>query len=151
MISPLRLFASLVLTTASLFAAKATGTFIVKMTPTAPSTEDHSGVGQIRLFKTYAGDMIGTGAGHMLMVRTATKGSAGYVALEKIEATLAGKSGTFLLQHHGIMDRGNPSLSVSVVPDSGDGDLLGISGTLKIEVADGDHHYVFDYLLPSPH
>ena len=94
--------------------------------------------------------MIGTVAGHMLMVRTATEGSAGYVALEKIAATLAGKSGTFLLQHHGIMDRGTPNLSVSVVPDSGDGDLLGISRILTIEVKDGQHHYVFDYTLPTP-
>lgn len=147
----LRLFTLLILSGTSLFAAEATGTFVVKMTPTPPAAEDHSGVGQMRLSKTYSGDIVGTGVGHMLMVRTATKGSAGYVALEKVEATLDGKPGTFLLQHHGIMNRGDPSLSVSVVPDSGDGDLRGLSGTLKIEVKDGSHHYAFDYALPTIH
>ena len=127
----------------------ATGTFVVEMTPAPAAPTDQSTVGHMLLSKTYSGDIAGTGEGHMLMVRTATKGSAGYVAIEKVAATLAGKSGTFLLQHHGIMDRGTPSLTVSVVPDSANGELLGLSGTMTIENSDGNHHYTFNYDLPA--
>jgi len=83
-----------------------------------------------------------------------TPGSAGYVAIEKVSGTLHGRSGNFVLQHNATMTRGKPALNIIVVPDSGTGQLAGLSGTMTISIADGKHSYRFDYLLttetPSP-
>ena len=83
----------------------------------------------------------------MLSALTATQGSAGYVALERVDGTLHGRRGSFVLQHTGTMTRGTPALSVSVVPDSGSGELTGLSGDFNIIVADGKHSYEFNYSL----
>jgi hypothetical protein len=85
----------------------------------------------------------------MLSAGTAVKGSAGYVAMECVTGTLHGKSGSFVLQHSGTMNRGAPQLTVSVVPDSGTGELTGLTGTLSIQIADGKHSYAMDYEIPS--
>ena len=102
------------------------------------------------LDKQFRGDMEGTSKGQMLAAQTAVKGSAGYVAMELVTATLHGRRGTFVLQHTGTMNRGQPQLSVTVVPDSGTGDLTGISGKLAILIANGRHSYEFDYSLDVP-
>jgi hypothetical protein len=98
--------------------------------------------------KTFRGALDGTSKGQMLSIGTATTGSAAYVAVERVEASLDGKSGTFSLQHTGIMNRGAPSLTITVVPDSGTGDLTGITGTMQIDIRDKQHYYTFDYDLP---
>ena len=85
----------------------------------------------------------------MLAAGTAVKGSAGYVAIERVTGTLGGKSGGFVLMHTGIMNRGTPSLTVTVVPDSGTGDLTGLTGTMAIEITGGKHFYVLEYDLPA--
>ncbi len=85
----------------------------------------------------------------MLSAVTGVKGSAGYVAIERVTATLHGRAGTFVLQHTGTMTRGEPQLSVTVVPDSGTGQLTGLAGRLTINVAGSDHSYEFDYTLPA--
>jgi hypothetical protein len=85
----------------------------------------------------------------MLAASTAVKGSAGYVALEQVTGTLAGRSGTFYLQHTGTMNRSVPTLSITVVPDSGTGELEGLTGQLSIEIANGVHSYVLEYTLPG--
>ena len=77
------------------------------------------------------------------------EGSAGYVALEQVTGTLHGRTGTFYLQHSGTMDRGAPTLSVTVVPDSGTGALTGLTGRMNIIIEAGAHPYEFDYTLPS--
>jgi hypothetical protein len=77
------------------------------------------------------------------------KGSAGYVAMERVTGTLAGRSGSFAIQHHGIMDRGAPSLSITVVPDSGAGELAGITGRMGITIEEGKHFYDFEYDIPD--
>jgi Protein of unknown function (DUF3224) len=88
----------------------------------------------------------------MLTATTEVKGSAAYVAIERITATLhtpnGPRSGTFALQHTGIMTRGEPQLSVAVVPDSGTGQLFGLTGSMKINILDGKHSYDFEYTLP---
>jgi len=84
----------------------------------------------------------------MLSVMGEVKGSAGYVAIERVDGTLAGRSGSFVLQHHGIMDRGNGRLTVTVVPDSGTGQLEGISGAMAIVIEGGKHSYDFEWTLP---
>jgi hypothetical protein len=110
-----------------------------------------SGHGRMAIDKTFHGDLEATSHGEMLSVMTTTKGSAGYVALEKVTGALGGRNGTFVLKHNGTMDRGVPSLDIDVVPDSGTGDLTGLSGTVKIGIApDGKHSYEFEYTLATP-
>jgi Protein of unknown function (DUF3224) len=127
----------------------AKGEFKVRLQPlTVEGEPADSGLGRMSIDKVIEGDLAATTTGQMLSAGTETKGSAGYVAIERVEGVLAGRKGTFVLQHSGTMNRGVPSLSVSVVPDSGTGDLAGISGQFKIMIADGKHSYEFSYALP---
>ncbi len=126
----------------------ATGTFSVKMT--AQPADDAGGgtvVGRFSLDKEFQGDLEGTSKGEMLAISTLVPGSAGYVAIERVTGTLNGRTGTFALQHTGSMTRGTAQLSVTVVPDSGTGELEGLSGKLDIKVEEGNHLYEFEYTL----
>ena len=130
--------------------ARATGTFEVKLTPqpTGDAAEGAS-LGRMTLDKQFRGDLEGTSKGEMLSALTNVKGSAGYVGLERVTGALQGRRGTFVLQHSGTMTRGAPQLVITVVPDSGTGDLTGLAGTMMIDVADGNHSYTFDYTLAA--
>ena len=97
--------------------------------------------------KTFSGDLDATSQGEMISAGTEVQGSAGYVALERVTGTLAGRVGSFVLQHSGILNRGNPDLQITVVPDSGTGELIGLSGEMTIDVADGKHSYEFEFTL----
>jgi hypothetical protein len=97
--------------------------------------------------KQFHGDLEATSRGEMLSAGTSVKGSAGYVAIERVTGALRGRSGTFALQHSGTMTRGAPQLVITVVPDSGTADLTGIAGTMTIEIANGKHSYRLDYTL----
>ncbi len=122
------------------------GTFDVKMTPHPPhDAATGAGIGRMALDKRYHGGLDATGVGEMLAAMTATPGSAAYVAIERVDGTLAGRRGAFFLQHAGTMDRGTPQLAVTIVPDSGTGDLVGIAGRLGIRIENGVHHYDLDY------
>jgi len=102
------------------------------------------------LDKQFHGELEAVSKGEMLSGASVVKGSAGYVAIEKVSGILAGKRGTFILQHSGTMARGAPSLSITVVPDSGTDELSGLSGKMSIDIAPGGaHSYVFDYSLDS--
>lgn len=125
---------------------RASGTFEVKMTPQEDKSED-ANLGRMLLDKQFRGDLEATGKGQMLTAMTPAEGSAGYVAIEKISGTLKGRTGTFVLQHTGTMTRGTPELSITVVPDSGTGQLAGITGRMDIKAEGGKHSYVFEYLL----
>ncbi len=128
----------------------ATGTFEPTITPQPGTALDgDAAIGRLVLSKTFQGDLEGKGSGQMLAARTAVEGSAGYVALERVTGTLQGRSGSFVLQHHGVMQRGTPTLSVTVVPDSGTDGLAGLSGSMEIIVMDGHHSYEFTYTLPA--
>ncbi len=98
--------------------------------------------------KTISGDLVAITAGQMLSALTEIRGSAGYVAIERVDGVLRGKRGTFVLQHTGTMNRGEQSLSVTVVPDSGTGELVGLAGEFKIDITNGKHCYEFTYSLP---
>jgi len=106
---------------------------------------ESSGIGRMSLAKRYHGPLDAIGVGEMLAAGTNTPGSAGYVALEQVDGTLDGRRGRFYLQHAGTMDRGAPTLSITVVPDSGTEALVGLSGRLTIRVENGAHDYDFDY------
>lgn len=127
---------------------RASGTFEVRMSPQAPD-EGAEGVGISRMLidKRFEGDLEGTSRGQMLAAGTGVAGSAGYVAMEHVTGKLGGRGGTFVLQHSGTMERGAARLTVSVVPDSGMGELEGLSGTMEIVIEEGQHSYVFDYAL----
>ena len=101
--------------------------------------------------KQIHGDLEATSKGQMLAFTTEIKGSAGYVAIERVTGTLHGRTGTFVLQHTGTMNRGTFQLSITVVPDSGTGQLLGLAGKFNITIADGKHSYDFEYTLPEAH
>jgi hypothetical protein len=127
----------------------AIGTFDVKVTSQAAGEGADADVGRMTLDKQFHGDLEGTSKGQMLAASTSVKGSAGYVAMEKVTGTLKGRSGSFVLQHSGTMTRGVPQLMVSVVPDSGTGQLVGLAGTMTIKIADGKHSYDFEYTLAA--
>lgn len=124
----------------------ASGTFDVT---TTLITEPTALPGRFKLEKRFHGDLDGTGEGEMLTAMTETKGSAGYVAIEKVNGTLRGKRGTFVFQHTGTMSRGAQQLSITVVPDSGTGELAGIAGTFRIQIEGKEHKYTFEYALPE--
>ncbi|HEX8160482.1 MAG TPA: DUF3224 domain-containing protein [Pyrinomonadaceae bacterium] len=128
--------------------AHASGTFEVKLTPQAAG-EGASGVGRMTINKRFSGDLEATSRGEMLTLMTPVEGSAGYVAMEQVTGTIAGRSGTFALQHTGTMRRGAQRLSVTVVPDSGTGQLAGLAGEMKIDIVGGKHLYTFDYTLDA--
>jgi hypothetical protein len=126
----------------------ARGTFEVKLAPqTDEGVAPEELLARLTIDKRFQGDLEATSKGQMLSASTAVKGSAGYVAIERVTGTLAGRRGSFVLQHSGTMTRGAPQLVISVVPDSGTDALEGIAGTMTIEIADGKHSYDFAYTL----
>lgn len=126
---------------------KANGPFEVKLTPQAQEPEDDATLGRMTIDKQFQGDLEATSKGQMLTAGTNVKGSAGYVAIEKVSGVLNGRSGTFVLQHTGTMTRGAPQLTITVVPDSGTDQLVGLAGKMTIHRADGKHSYEFEYSL----
>ena len=124
----------------------ACGEFDVTLTPLQPYNDDPDArLGRRSIEKQFRGDLQGRSKGEMLSAMTDVSGSAGYVAVERVTATLDGRSGSFTLQHAATMTRGAPALRIIVVPDSGDGALSGLSGTMAITISEGRHFYSFDY------
>jgi hypothetical protein len=128
----------------------ATGAFDVKLAPQDDKSDD-AALARMTIEKQFHGDLVGSSKGQMLTAGTSVKNSAGYVAIEKVTGTLQGRSGTFILQHSATMNRGVPQLSLTVVPDSGTGQLTGITGSMTIKIDNGKHFYGFDYTLAEGH
>ena len=127
----------------------AKGSFTVDMKPQVePTSVEGVSTGRLSLNKRFEGDLIATGQGEMLTALTAVKGSAGYVAIERVTGTLHGRSGSFVFQHAGTMNQGAQQLSITVVPASGTGALAGILGQFRLNLVDGKHFYEFEYTLP---
>jgi hypothetical protein len=126
------------------------GTFVVRLTPQALAhAEADASLGRLAIDKQFQGDLVGTSQGEMLSARTAVESSAGYVAIEQVTGALHGRQGSFVLQHSGTMDDGVQQLVISVVPDSGTGDLVGLVGTMTLDIANGVHAYDLSYTLPD--
>lgn len=125
---------------------EAIGSFDVKLAPIGSSD---SPIGAMSIDKIFHGDLQGTSLGQMLAFRSGVEGSAGYVAMERVTASLGDRQGSFTLQHNGLTDRGAPSLTVVVVPDSATQELAGLTGTMNIVVTPGRHDYRFRYTLPD--
>lgn len=129
---------------------RAAGSFTVSMKPAAPT--ERAGVttlGRMVLEKAYSGELAATGSGEMLTAVTDTKGSASYVAIEQVTGVLLGRQGSFTVHHTGTMSGGVNQLAIGVVPDSGTGELAGITGELRLQVVDGEHRYELLYSLPQ--
>lgn len=127
---------------------QARGTFDVDLQPLAED-EGWGGFARMSIDKRFQGDLDGRSQGVMLAAHTEVEGSAGYVALERVTATLAGRGGSFVLQHSGLMGQGEQELDITVVTDSGTGELTGISGSMEIFYEEEGRAYVFTYSLPK--
>jgi Protein of unknown function (DUF3224) len=125
----------------------ARGTFDVKVTPQSPDDPAGGPFGRLFLDKRFHGNLEGVSHGQMLAAETAVTGSGAYVAFELVTGTLQGKQGSFILQHKGTMRQGSYAMDITVVPDSGTGELLGISGAMKILIKGSEHSYEFEYSL----
>jgi|SRR5216117_2637553 len=126
----------------------AKGEFDVKVTPLAlAGPAEDSTLGRMSIEKEFRGDLVASGSGQMLTAMTGVQGSAAYVAIERVSGILEGREGSFALQHRGAMNRGAQEMLVTVVPDSGTGELTGISGTLHIIIEGKEHRYDFEYSL----
>src|SRR5262245_38551595 len=129
--------------------AHAAGAFDVKVTPVAAAEGEEPTVGRMTIDKQYHGELEASGKGQMLTGMSAVQGSGVYVAVERVSGTLGGRTGSFMLHHVGTMERGTPSLTIRVVPDSGTDELVGLTGTMTIEIKEGGKHfYAFEYSLP---
>jgi len=129
---------------------RATGSFEVILQPLSNTEVTPDALfGRLLLTKKFSGDLTATARGQMLSAGTSTRGSAGYVAIDHVTGSLEGRQGSFVLQHSGSMNRGVPTLSIMVVPDSGTGELTGLAGTLSINIIDGKHFYDFIYSIPE--
>lgn len=128
---------------------KASGEFEVNLEPLDHYMQGNNGIhlGRMSIDKTFSGDLAATSKGEMLSAMTPVKGSAGYVAIEQVNGTLAGKSGSFVLQHFGAMNHGENRLILEVVPDSGTDQLTGLFGKMSINIENGKHFYEFEYEL----
>ena len=125
------------------------GEFQVKLLPMDFYIKGSEGInfGRMSIDKIFSGALEATSQGEMLSEMTTTKGSAGYVAIEQVVGSLLGKKGSFVLQHFGTMNQGKDNLVLEVIPDSGSGELSGISGTMAIKIENGKHLYEFEYEL----
>lgn len=129
---------------------RAQGSFEIALTPqplTDPTAD--ATLARLSIDKQFHGDLEGNSKGEMLSAGTQVDGSAGYVAIERVQGTLNGHAGAFTLQHSATMTRGVSQLSITVVPDSGVEQLVGLAGTMEIIITDGAHAYQFDYTLPE--
>jgi hypothetical protein len=131
-------------------AERAAGSFEIDLVPVPlRDGQPASAIGLLSIDKRFAGDLTGTSDGFMLASNSPTEGSAAYVAIENVTGALRGRQGSFVLQHTGAMSRGASTLTIVVVPDSGTDELVGLDGSMDIEVVDGRHEYTFDYTLPA--
>jgi hypothetical protein len=124
----------------------ANGTFEVRLVP-QDDKSDIATLGRMTIEKLFYGDLEGASRGQMLTALTSVEGSAGYVAIERVNGSLDGRMGSFTLQHSSLMRRGEPQQNIIVVPDSGTGRLVGISGRMTIKIVDGKHSYEFEYTI----
>ena len=126
---------------------RSSGRFDVKVLPQKADNPhaEAAGLGRMALDKQYHGALEATSQGEMLSVLDRVVGSGGYVAMERVTGTLAGRSGSFVLQHNAFMNRGAAEMKIVVVPDSGTGELAGLRGTMEIRIEEKQHFYDFDY------
>jgi hypothetical protein len=124
----------------------AKGSFQVKRAA-VPAAFEAASLGRHSLDKVFSGDLEATSLGEMISAGGTVPGSAGYVAMERVTGTLHGRGGAFVLQHSATMNRGTPSMTITVVPDTGTDALAGLSGSMRIIIDKGQHSYEFEYAI----
>lgn len=128
----------------------ATGLFDITLQPQSLSpAAETTGLGRLSLDKVFSGDLQASSQGEMLSFRSSIPGSAGYVAMERVQGSLHGRSGSFVLQHSASMAQGESTQSITVVPDSATDALQGLLGQMHITIDNGQHSYRFEYQLPG--
>ena len=125
----------------------ARGVFTVNVQPLTPAPAE--GLSRFSIDKQIHGDLEATTKGEMFSGGDPKQGEAGYVAIELVTGTLAGKQGSFALQHTATMDRTGSRMSVVIIPGSGTAELKGIAGTFNIQIENGRHSYDLEYTLPA--
>jgi len=127
----------------------ASGTFELNWEDLGSEEEQGNSFGRARVTKTFSGDLTGTSVTEIMMVGTPA-GPAAYVGIERVDGTLGGRKGGFVLQHSAGSDDGTPEtqwMRWRIVPTSGTGELTGIRGEGRIRNDGGAHSYVLDYTL----
>lgn len=109
--------------------------------------QDGISLGRMSIDKTFYGELEASSKGEMLSAMTPIQGSTGYVAIEQVTGSLSGMQGSFVLQHFWTMNKGKDQLILEVVPDSGSGELSGLTGEMSIKIEEGQHYYHFEYEL----
>jgi len=127
----------------------ASGKFEVTLAQAPLANIEDASLGRMLITKQFYGDLDATSKGEMLSAGTSTEGSAAYVAIEKISGILYGRNGTFVVQHNATMTRGAPHLNITIVPDSGTDQLVGLTGEMTITMNDDKHGYDLTYTLPE--
>jgi hypothetical protein len=123
--------------------------FDVKVVPQPPDDSAGGPFGRLFLDKRFHGALVATSKGQMLATPDPGSGSGAYVALELVTGSLDGRTGSFALQHNGTMSNGEATLHVTVVPGSGTGELVGLTGRMQIIITGKRHDYEFEYSLSS--
>ena len=126
------------------------GPFEVKAFPLdLDETSKSVGIARMRFEKQFSGSLNARSTVAFTGMLNKETGSGAYVALEVVDGSIDGRHGKFHFQHSCTMNRGQQEQSIKVVPDSGTGDLVGITGEMKIEIKEGgSHFYTFEYSLP---
>jgi hypothetical protein len=129
----------------------ATGTFKVTVKPAEVSEIGKAaGLGRMTIDKVWSGDIEGASKGEMTTSAVGT--TMAYVALETMNVKVNGKSGTFVFSHKATMDSTDPKsgvMEVSVLPNTGTGELKSLEGSLQITMDKSGHSYDFSYTLPA--
>jgi hypothetical protein len=131
--------------------AHASGKFEVTTETQSEHKSEGASLARMSLSKQFHGGLEGSSTGEMLSAISGVEGSAGYVAITRFSGALDGRIGTFVFQHSGTMTRGTRRQNVTVVPDSGTGQLAGLAGTLRVKIKDGKHFYDFEYTIEQTH
>lgn len=103
--------------------------------------------------KEFKGDLTGVSVADLLMCQGDAADlavGAGYVASERVEGSLEGLKGSFVMHHWGVSIDDTRETGGHIVPGSGTGDLAGIQGRVRISVNErGEHTLALEYELPT--
>jgi hypothetical protein len=127
----------------------AAGTFELDVFEASKPYDEHldTTIARVHVEKTFSGGLAGTSTAELITVATGDTPRA-YVAIERFEGALDGRTGGFVLQHNAGGDNGRPWLSWKITEGTGTGDLAGITGEGQIVIgSDGGHSYTLDYSI----
>ncbi len=116
---------------------------------TGPADVDVPVVGLTTFDKVFSGPSLVATSVVQMVSAVGPTGPLSYVALERVEGSLDGATGAFLLQHVGVVVAGVPSLSLEVVIGSGTEGLADLSGSGTIEHTADGAFLTLVYSLPA--